>query len=189
MAITGATLRSARRRHRLTQAEVAARSGIRQGNISALENSQGGFNTATIERLLTALGEQAALIPTTAPTAETAATGIATALRSGSRDGALRHLIVFHDGLSRAEAALKCALSVAEPPPTGDEGWDAFLAGVVDLHIPTSHRPGWTAGRVAEDWFVDDGLPVAVLDEIRAQTPPSIAAHGVWVHVTDLTSV
>jgi transcriptional regulator with XRE-family HTH domain len=187
--ITGATLRAARKRHRLTQNEVAARSGIRQGNISALENADGGFNTVTVEKVLTALGEQTALLPTVAPTAEAAAAGIAAALRRGSRDAALRNLLVFHDGLARAEAALKCALAVAEPATTGHNGWDAFLAGIVDFHIPKSHRPRWTAGRDADNWFIDGSLPVAVLDEIRSRTPAAIAAHGVWVHDTDLTSV
>lgn len=54
----GAILRTARRRHGLSQAELAARAGTSQPVISAYERGHRDPSTATLRRLVRAAGEQ-----------------------------------------------------------------------------------------------------------------------------------
>lgn len=53
--VLGAQLRRARRRRKLTQAELGKRVGVRQATISSFENGGGG-NLETLFALLAALG-------------------------------------------------------------------------------------------------------------------------------------
>lgn len=55
----GRDLRRKRERTHLTQAQVAARAGIRLETLSRLENGHGNPTVATIRRILRALGERA----------------------------------------------------------------------------------------------------------------------------------
>ena len=55
----GRDLRRKRSRARLTQAQVAAKSGIRLETLSRLENGHGNPTVTTVRRILRALGEKA----------------------------------------------------------------------------------------------------------------------------------
>lgn len=186
----GNLVRAARKRRALTQHQLEARSGIKQANIAALE-VHAGDRTAlmTVSRLLAAAGEQLAALPSREPTAAETAQRISAAIGQGNRDRALRQLIVFHDGLVASDPAVRVALSVSEPLPTGDAGWDAVLAAVVDHDLGRAPKPTWTAARVTKDWFLDDRSPVSIRPHIRDHTPTAFRRHGVWVHVDDLESV
>ncbi len=183
-------LRSSRLRHGLTQHEIAARTGIAQANIAALERRAGPkVSYRVVDRVLRAVGEQLLAVPSRAPSVETTAVRVANALRESKPDRALRAALVFSDGLAQVEPALRCALCALEPASTGDVGWDAFLAGIVDYRIPRSVRPSWTSARVANEWFIDPNLPESVRRIIRDETPSEFRSHGVWVSADDLASV
>jgi len=79
-----------------------------------------------------------------------------------------------------------------EPPSTGDQRWDAMLAGVVEhlcFHdgIPT---PAWT---MHPDRFLDRWWFVTPYPSLHAsafvETPPALANRGVFVHASSLESV
>ncbi len=55
----GRDLRRKRKRAGLTQAEVAARAGVRLETLSRLENGRGNPTVDTVQRILGALGERA----------------------------------------------------------------------------------------------------------------------------------
>ncbi|HEU4422460.1 MAG TPA: helix-turn-helix domain-containing protein [Pilimelia sp.] len=57
-ALLGATVRRQRELHRLTQQQLAARSGVSQGAIARIERGQRAASLHTVERLLAALGAQ-----------------------------------------------------------------------------------------------------------------------------------
>jgi transcriptional regulator with XRE-family HTH domain len=186
----GSLLRAARKRHDLTQKQVQARTGISQGNLANLERHPGqNVTLRVVDRVLAAVGEQLVAVPSRAPTAELTAARITDALERSHRDLAWRAALVFHDGLREAEPAVRCALAVAEPATTGDNGWDALLAGIVDHVIPSPVRPAWTKRRHVPEWYVTPDFPEAVQQAVRAATPPAFRAHGVYVAADDLESL
>ena len=62
----GASLRSARRRAGLTQAELAARAGTSQATISAYEHGRKAPSIETLGRLLAAVGARLTTVPASA---------------------------------------------------------------------------------------------------------------------------
>jgi hypothetical protein len=83
------------------------------------------------------------------------------------------------------------ALLAGPPASTGDDRWDALLAGVVE-DIAYRHRipaPAWAVSAVplASWWFVTDFAtlhPTAFLE-----TPPAVARHGVFIRRASLVNV
>lgn len=82
-------------------------------------------------------------------------------------------------------------LLMDRPPSTGDERWDALIAGVVE-DITLRHRvpaPSWVHDRepLAQWWFVS---PHRSLHPIAfVETPPAIAQHGVFIRRSSLVNV
>ena len=78
----------------------------------------------------------------------------------------------------------------AEPSTTGDQRWDALLAGVVDW-LARQHGfepPAWTSGRsVTPFWFV--GSTPALHAYAYAHSPAPLAYRGVFIDPADLESV
>jgi transcriptional regulator with XRE-family HTH domain len=64
---TAEAIRSARRSARLTQAELAARSGTSQATISAYERGTKTPSAATLERVLAAAGVRLVTMPASCP--------------------------------------------------------------------------------------------------------------------------
>jgi len=79
-----------------------------------------------------------------------------------------------------------------EPAPTGDRGWDAFLAAAAE-HLCFHHGltvPKWTVdpSRFLERWwFVSPYRSVHA--SALAHTPAAFANRGVFVHAESLSSV
>ena len=67
------TLRDARRRADLSQAELAARAGTSQATVSAYESGRKSPSVATLDRLLAATGSQLAVQPRRSPVVEPSA--------------------------------------------------------------------------------------------------------------------
>lgn len=187
----GTIVRSARKRRRFTQHVLAARSGIAQPNIAALESKGKGATIATLDRLLTATGDQLALLPTREATATDTADFVDSLLRQGKTRSAYRAVLAFHDGLLRSDPAIRVALVVAPPSLTGDKRWDALLAGIVEHDLQNLPKPGWLAEteRIADGWFVDENAPTSIQARIKASTPPALRRHGVLLDRAELASV
>ena len=192
MTPSSALLRQARSLRHQTQRAVAARSGIAQPTIAAIESGRRDATVTTISRVIEATGCQLALLPTRAPSAAAAATAIEHELRAGNEPVAFRHVIQLSDDLRRAEPALAVALGVQPPAPTGSDRYDALLAAVVEHHLRTRRLPvpAW----VSEPQHTLP-LPTPLIDaawyrEFAARTaPPAFRKHNVLIPAGELESV
>lgn len=80
----------------------------------------------------------------------------------------------------------------AEPPPTGDRRWDAFLGGLAEWLTVRAGMPtpkwSWGNGR-----YLDHGWWISPMTSMRAWeytgTPASFQLRGVYVHRDSLTNV
>jgi|SRR5688572_10233088 len=91
-----------------------------------------------------------------------------------------------------ADIAARPRMIAAEPAPTGDSQWDAFLAALGEWLAVTHHlqAPSWTRGRGR---FLDRGWWVTPLESMRAWeyagSPVSFKRRGVYVHRDSLVNV
>jgi transcriptional regulator with XRE-family HTH domain len=190
--IGGRLLRPWRRANGISQRGLAARSGIAQPSIAALESGRHDATAGTIEDLVAAIGGRLTILPTrTRPVVE-AGEDVAALVRAGRDDAAYRELIQIADDLAREHGALRVALTVTPPPPTGDPRFDAFLAALVEHRLAEERlpRPAWTcdAHRVlTEPWFVVD--LAAYRAKAKRTSPPSFRKHNVFVNAAELESV
>lgn len=183
-------LSNARLVSNLTQRELASRARTQQPVVARTESSARDVTCETLERLLRPTGYRLTAIPTRSWTAAEAATVIRAHLRDGNEDGAYRDVIQFNDDLAREHGALRVAIVVAPPAHTGDERYDAFLAGLVEFRLDEEGLPlpTWTAGpSLAERWFVD---PNSVGDRATIDaTPGPFKRRGVIIDARELASV
>jgi hypothetical protein len=74
-----------------------------------------------------------------------------------------------------------------EPPPTGDERWDALLAALAE-HLVAQHDlapPEWAENRVLQQpWFPAE-LEIQRADAL-VRAPAAFRKHGVYLSATDL---
>ena len=191
MTVAARLLRHARHSASLSQSALAAKVGFRQSNVSRLESEGRDVNVDTLDRLLRAVGFRLAALPTQSAAVAEAADSTARFLAADNEDGAYRAVIQLADDLAREHGAERVALTVAPPPPTGDERFDAFIAGVVDFRLAAEHlpRPKWlTDGpRLASSWFVDR-WSIGNSAVIEA-TPPQLRTRGIIIDAAELASV
>jgi len=183
-------VRLARKGQGLTQRDLSRRCGVAQPNIAALESTEGkDANVATVERLLAATGGRLTVIPSRAITVAEVASQIAELLSANLSTRAYRVWLALHDSLRSAEPAVRVALAVAPPAPTGDRNWDALLAGLVDHDLARLPTPSWVhePGRVADGWFVDRAPGFET--QIKRRTPAAFRRHGIWIDAAELKSV
>jgi transcriptional regulator with XRE-family HTH domain len=184
-------IRQARHTSGLTQRALAARSGTPQPAIARAENSHRDLLVAGLDRLLRSTGHQLIALPTLRSTAAETADVVRLHLAAGREDAAYRDVIQLNDDLVVERGALKVALAVATPATTGDDRYDAFIAGVVDwrLSLDGLPRPTWVDDVKCLDacWWVD---PTSEGDaEVVAATPTVIRRRGVIIDEAELRSV
>jgi hypothetical protein len=113
-------------------------------------------------------------------------------LSEGDTENALRAVWQLAADVGDGDPALRVALCVAPPAPSGDPRFDALLAAVVDHLLSTAGLPvpAWVgqAGRVlSAPWDVE---PVPELrPRARELTPARIAAHGIYLDPAELVNV
>lgn len=190
MTVAARLLRHARHSTPLTQAALGAQTGFTQSNVSRLESEGRDVNVETLARLLRGAGYRLVALPIQGVTAAEAADYAARFLARGNEDGAYRSVIQLADDLAREHGAERVALAVAPPPPTGDERFDAFIAGVIDLRLAEERlpRPKWLGDgpRLALPWFVDRW---SVDDpSIVEATPAPLRRRGVIIDAAELDS-
>ena len=188
----GDLLRTAREAARLSQRAFAARSGVAQPSIAAVE---GGSKDATVDRvshLLADLSFRIAPIPSPRPAAWEVACDLRARLSGGDEPGAFREIIQFNDDLAASSPDIRVALCVTPPASTGSRVYDALVAAVVDYQLSRDGLPlpSWldqeTRSTVDEPW---DAEPVPALRaKARETTPPAFARRGVFVSEDELVS-
>ncbi len=193
--MNGWELRAKRTRQGLTLASVARAAGTSAPNLSAYERGQKRPNPATLTRLLAAIavGKDSPIHRSGLLTIPATAAAIRADVRSGqaSTSDTLRYVReTINNASFVVDNDLDRAAFFAEPSTTGDQRWDALLAGVVD-HLARRHQfepPTWTASRsVIPFWFV--GSTPALHAYAYAHSPAPLANRGVFIDPSDLESV
>lgn len=183
------TIRSARAAAGITQQELAKRARTAQPAIAAYESGARTPGLGTLERLLGACEYDMEVLAR--PRVRRGAASLADLgqtigedLKHGQERDALRLLFGFADDFRASSRPGRIALLQEEPSPTGDERFDAALAGVAELFaaegaIPS---PAWVEKpeRFVEPWWFVASRP-AFHAYTLANTPAVVARHGVFM--------
>jgi transcriptional regulator with XRE-family HTH domain len=189
----GWEIRERRRAARLTAAQVAYTIGTSETNVAAYERGDKTPNAATLTRLLAAvdLGARSPIFVNRLLTVPAAAAAIRKGLRAGwpTRD-LLRIVRETRANARWAARGPELAVFLATPSTTGDQRWDALLAGSTeDLALRTTIAPPkWTRGHALPTfWFVGENR---FFDAYAfAHSPASLKVRGVMLDPSDLESV
>jgi transcriptional regulator with XRE-family HTH domain len=189
----GWELREQRRAQGLTLREVARAAGTDETNLSAYERGAKVPNRRTLTRVLASIaaGANSPVHTRHLLTAPAAAAALRKGLREGWRTSELLRLI--REMRSNAKFVGNAAdreAFYAEPSTTGDQRWDAMLAGSVeDLALRDGQSvPEWTrGGPLPQFWFVSS-MP-SLRAYAFAHSPFSLQVRGVMVDPADLESV
>jgi transcriptional regulator with XRE-family HTH domain len=184
-------VRTGRQGAGFSQSELARRARVPQSSISRIEAGERSPSIELIDRLLAPAHQHVSVLPTRTPTVAEAAAAIRHLIESGDEPYVFRALIQVANDLADAEPALRVALVVTPPAPTGDRGVDAFLAAVVEYRLVGEGLPcpAWVQEpqRAVEPEWVASGL-AQLADLTRAGTPESFRRRGVLIHEADLVS-
>jgi len=182
-------IRAARVAAGITQVELAARAGTTQPAVAAYESGARTPGLATLARLLDGCEHDVDVIARprirrgAASLAELSAT-ISDDLTRDHEDDALRLLYGFADDFRGSSRPGQIALLADEPPPTGDERFDAVLAGAAEFFASEAAitAPAWVngPGRFVEPWWFVASRP-AFHAYTLANTPACFARHGVYI--------
>ena len=188
----GDLLRTAREAARLSQRALAAKAGVTQPAIAAVEGGAKGATVDRVAHLLADLSFRIAPIPSTRPAAWEVACDLRVRLSTGDEPGAFREIIQFNDDLAASPADIRVALCVTPPASTGSRVYDALVAAVVEYQLDSAGLPlpSWleqvSRSTLDEPW---DAEPVPSLREkARLATPPAFARRGVFVTRDELVS-
>ncbi len=195
----GRLIREARTRQGLTQRELARRSGVPQPTLSQVEGGRRSPTVALLARIIDGGRLPLEIRPVEEPAASAAATArrVARRLRTGHRDAgsredsALRQVIDLREALIRAAPDGIYELVADRPPLSGDPGWDAFVAGVVEEACVASNVvvPTWTQEPerfVSPFWYLSS---TPYHDWERTTAPAALVRHGVLAAAGELASV
>jgi transcriptional regulator with XRE-family HTH domain len=192
----GAKLRDLRRQLGLTQVELARRAGTSQAAISAYEAGAKTPSLATLERLAAAMGAEVDLVGPR-PAYRGSMAQVAARLREtggpeGDKNYAIRLCADFLTWARRA-AAYEVVRSVAQPPPgTGEERFDALIAGVAEMACLSAEvaSPPWVrqrSGSLRPWWFTTE--KESLWPYLMVHTPAALAGRGVFIDADSLHSV
>jgi len=191
--VNGWELRELRLRGGLTLRQVARAAGTADTNVSAYERGAKIPDPRTLSRLLASVAAGSNSPIHTRHLMTVPAT--AASLRRGLRDAwtiadLLRLIREMRANLTFLTSPADREAFFAQPSTTGDQRWDAMLAGnVEDLAIREgTDVPAWTrGGALPEFWFVG-GIP-SLRAYAFAYSPFSLQIRGVMVDPADLESV
>lgn len=182
-------LRQARRGRNLSQRDLAAAAGCHQPAVAGIESGAVEPGAGRLAGLVAVASHRLAVLPGTAPTVADIADALYEAVRRGDSGRSLRLLVQLNDGLVAESGALRVALCVTPPAPTGDCRYDAYVAALVEHHLSADGlpMPDWVhepSRKLSEPWRLD----VTAGTELEAATPPAFARHGVYLDAAELVS-
>ena len=191
MTVASRLLSSARRYRGVSGRALARQTSSSQAGLVEVEGGITDATTDRLDKLLRALDYQVTTLPTRRGTAAGASEEIRGFVEEGNVDAAYRVVLQLADDLASSNPALRVALCVTPPAPTGDAGFDALVAGVVD-HLLTQDRlplPEWVGEdtrSLAEPWDIE---PVPSLRAAaRRRTPEALRRHGVYLDPAELVN-
>lgn len=184
-------IRSARKSQSLTQVGLSEKSHVHQSNISDIESGR-DLSVSTLEKLLRGTGHRLFALPIQKADVTEAASAISVHLKAGSTHGALRVLIQLNDNLVSEHGLQRGVLGISEPEPTGNQVWDAALAGLVAWRLTEENiplpawvdKPRFFLAR-PRSLSIDSADPLPTISDI----PPEFAKRGVLVWADTLESV
>lgn len=183
-------LRAARRAAGLTQTELARRLGVDQSQVARAESGRVELSAANLDRYLRACRFRLVAVPTVRATAVELARAIRDALLANESDSAVRFLIQLSDNLVAEDLPYVTSL-VTTPADTGDQRFDAAIAGIAEWRLLQRDLPvpAWiqAIGPLSEQWWIDDfGAGDAAVVEA---TPEPLRRRNVLVDQIALESV
>ena len=184
-------VRSARAREGLSQRALARVASVPQPNLSEIESGAADVTVDRLNRILGAVGEQVAVLPTTAPTVTESAQSIGARLAAGDEAGARIELVRFADRLAGVPSDVRVALCVSRPPTTGDLRFDAALAATVEylLRGPRLPVPSWAREAPVSPEALFLVPNPAIRQQVEAETPPAFRRRNVFVPADFFASV
>jgi len=192
MSIAADLISSARRYRGESGRSLARSANASQAGLVELESGQKDATTARLDRLLRPLGYQLTTLPTRLGTAVSAASDVRGFLSRNNESAALRVAWQLASDLAAAAPALRVALCITPPATTGDERFDALIAGIVDhlLARDTLPQPSW----LSESWrTLDTFWDVEPVPALRARarelTPLGLVSHGVYLDAAELVNI
>jgi transcriptional regulator with XRE-family HTH domain len=191
--MSGWDLRARRLASGLTLRQVARAAGTSESNVSAYERSQKRPAPRTLARLTAVIdaGGDSPIHRRTLLTVPATAAALRGGLRAQWPTADLLRLIrEMRSNASFARSDLDRAAFFAEPSTTGDQRWDAMIAGnTEDLAFRDDFpAPQWSRGHaLAEFWFVGSAPSLAAY--AFARSPLSLQVRGVMVDPADLEAV
>ncbi|MCS5719736.1 helix-turn-helix transcriptional regulator [Herbiconiux sp. CPCC 205763] len=178
----------ARRRKRLSIAEVARRSGLQASNLSAIE---GGSREPTARNLDRAARGAGLHLVVADLGGRHPVTEVADAVAASGEDewGKARLLVQLANDLAVADPFAKLLLA-AEAPRSLSPEWDAAMAGIVEWRLEQVALPSpeWvihTIGDPRWKWSIWPGTVRAEADDV----PEPLLRRGVWLAEHELESV
>lgn len=183
--------RAARQSREVSQARLAALSGMPASTISFIENGQRVPRVDTLDALLRRTGSRLAISPTTRTTALEAAAEIRRHLTAGDERQAFRRWLAFNDDLAAETATNRVVLTAYPPAPTGSALYDAALAALVEYRLRKvgAPLPDWVSASPAltsPTVFTDSRYVTAA--ELGL-IPDEFARRGVLIDLESLGSV
>jgi transcriptional regulator with XRE-family HTH domain len=184
-------IRSARKSQSLTQVRLGEQTQVHQSNISDIESGR-DLSVSTLERLLRGTGHRLFALPIQGADVTEAASAIRVHLKGGNTQGALRVLIQLNDNLVSEHGLRRGVLGLCEPEPTGNQVWDAALAGLVAWRLTEENipLPTWVDKSrfflpLPRGLRIDSADPTPTASDI----PPEFARRGVLVWADTFESV
>jgi hypothetical protein len=175
----------------MTQVGLGEKAQVHQSNISDIEGGR-DLSVSTLERLLQGTGHKLFALPIQRADVTEAAHAIRGLLKGGNTQGALRVLIQLNDNLVSEHGLSRGVLGLCEPEPTGNQEWDAALAGLVAWRLTEENipLPTWVDKprfflTLPRTLRIDAADPVPAISDI----PPEFARRGVLVWADTFESV
>ncbi|HVF75652.1 MAG TPA: helix-turn-helix domain-containing protein [Acidimicrobiales bacterium] len=184
---TDALVVSLRRDSRLSVRALAAAAGVAASTVHRIERGDLHPTVELLERITKAAGMRLRL--DTEVDYAASLVGLARCLGDGEpirMAAELAHRYRAADSITRAR------MITAEPAPTGDERWDAFLGGLAEwLAVTTDEAaPGWVhddSRFLARGWWVTPMRSMRAWE--YAGTPAAFKIRGVFLHRDSLRNV
>ena len=189
----GWELRSRRRAAGLSLQQVARAAGTAETNVAAYERGAKSPSAVTLERLLAAIDAGAAspVHVNSLMTVPATASAVRDALREGRPVVDILRLVrqMVSDSKWVRDDGDRAAF-YAQPSTTGDQRWDAMLAGVTE-HLNVGHGrqgPAWTTrSKLDHFWFLGTDPAFDAISFVS--TPTSLRVRGVIIDGAALESV